>query len=227
MAEVSPLDVVTAAAGAIYGDDAGWQLPLSFNDMPDEYHRARQGAALFDRSHHGKVVVSGPDAASFLHNLCTNDVKALAPGSGCEAFLTNLKAKVIAHVAIYRQDQDSFWLDSGPGSGERVLGHLDRHLISEQVELADRTRELAQIHVAGPRALEVLEKGLGTSVAGLGESISLVLSPGDLRPPLARSASRNSAGRGLPVKSSAPQRISSASASGPGPTRRRRSARSR
>jgi hemoglobin-like flavoprotein len=40
--------------------------------------QARSAAAVFDLSHHGKLHVTGADAATFLHNLCTNDIKNLA-----------------------------------------------------------------------------------------------------------------------------------------------------
>ncbi len=137
-----------------------------------EYRAAVTGAALFDRSDAGKVELAGKEAVFFLQNLCTNDVKSLPVGAGCEAFLTNLKARVIAHVFIYRlapEKPEVVWLDTGPGMGERTLKHLDRHLISEQVELADRTREYAQVHLCGPQAPAVLEKVLGGAALALDE----------------------------------------------------------
>src|SRR5437868_875162 len=63
----------------------------------------------------------------------------------------------------------TLWLDAGPGMGEKVFTHLDRHLISEQVELADRTRDFAQVHLCGPEARAVLEGALGGPVGELGE----------------------------------------------------------
>src|SRR5262249_2544584 len=49
-------------------------------------------------------------------------------------------------------------LDVAPGQAERLLKHLDYYLISEQVEITDRTRDLAQLHLAGPQASAVLEQ---------------------------------------------------------------------
>jgi folate-binding protein YgfZ len=120
---------------------------------------------LVDRSNRGKVEVRGADAARFLHNLSTNDIVKLAEGQGCEAFLTTIKAKVIAYLLIFRQDAPvappAFWLDLTPGADDKVLHHLDRHLISEQVEFANRTTEFAQMHLAGPLAAHLLVKVLG------------------------------------------------------------------
>lgn len=101
---------------------------------------------LFDLSNRGKIELSGPDALLFLHNLCTNDVKNLPVGAGCEAFLCTAKAKVVAHVLIshmQRADNKVVLLDFVPGMSEKVLQYLNHYLISEQVELADRTPDFA------------------------------------------------------------------------------------
>lgn len=130
-----------------------------FGDAAGEYRHAHEEAAVFDVSDRGKVEVTGKDAAAFLHNLCSNDVLHLSPGGSCEAFFLNVKARVVAHVVICNvphPDRPAFWLDVAPGQAKKVVQHLDHFLISEQVELADRTLEYAQLHVAGPRAAEIV-----------------------------------------------------------------------
>jgi folate-binding protein YgfZ len=139
---------------------------------PADYDRARNDAALFDVSDRGKVELTGPEAPSFVHNLSTNDVLNLPLGAGCEAFFTTAKAKVIAHALIYHvriaDGKDALWLDVAPGQAQRLLQHLDHFLIAERVEMADRTAEFAQFHLAGPRAKPVLEAALGESIPDLG-----------------------------------------------------------
>jgi folate-binding protein YgfZ len=170
MPEKSPLHDQTARAGAEFTEDAGWLMPGAFGDVVAEYRAACEGAALFDVSHRGKVVADGDDAVKFLQNLCSNDVARVPTGSGCEAFFTNMHAKVVGHALVYRLQKnggETLWLDTVPGLAEKLVKHLDHYLISEQVELADRTREFAQLHLAGPKAPSVLEKVWGEKPAGL------------------------------------------------------------
>jgi folate-binding protein YgfZ len=140
--------------------------------MAADYDRARSGAALFDVSKRGKVELTGPDAPSFLHNLSTNDVLNLPLGAGCEAFFTTAKAKAVAHALIYHvriaDGRDALWLDVAPGQAEPLVRHLDHYQIAEQVEMADRTADFAQFHVAGPHAKLDLERALGGPVPDLG-----------------------------------------------------------
>ena len=158
----SPLHDTTARAGAAFGEEAGWTMPLHYGDPAGEYRQARSDAALFDLSHRGKVELAGPEAAVFLHNLLTNDVKGLPYSHGCESFLCNAQARVLAYALVYRlkifddaaylSSHDAFWLDLDPGLGDKVARHLDRHLISERAEIADRTATFAHLHLAGPQA---------------------------------------------------------------------------
>ncbi len=172
MAERTPLHDVAAQAGAVFADSAGWLVPAHYGEVLAEYGQARNGAALFDLSHRGKVEVAGADAGSFLHNLTTNDVKGLAIGAGCEAFVTTPTAKVVDHFTLYHVllsgDREAFFLDLEPGRAERLIQHLDRYVISEAVEFADRTREFAHLHLAGPQVKAVLEKALLDEVPDLG-----------------------------------------------------------
>jgi tRNA-modifying protein YgfZ len=173
MTEQTPLYETARQSGAVSLEAFGWLLPAHYGDTGAEYQDALRQAALFDISHHGKVDVIGADAANFLHNLCTNEIKSLPAEGGCEAFLTTGQAKIVAFVVIYRNppapSPDQFHLDTGPGMGEKVAKHLDRYLISEQVELADRTRDFAQMHVAGPGARAILEQALANRLPDLAE----------------------------------------------------------
>jgi folate-binding protein YgfZ len=141
--------------------------------MTPDYQAAVSGAALFDRSAAGKLVVSGPDAPMFLGNLSTNDTKNLPLGGGCEAYFCDPRAKVQFQSWIYHvrlaDGQHALWVETTPGRNGELLKYLDRYLISEQVELADRTTEFAQFHLAGPGAKTVLEKAPADPIPDLPE----------------------------------------------------------
>src|SRR4051812_6972718 len=89
---------------------------------------ARGAGAVFDVSGRGKVEAEGNDAAVFLHNLSTNDIKTLPPGSAREVFFCTATAKVVAHGRVYREPpqgkRERLWVDVGEGQGEKVFAHL-------------------------------------------------------------------------------------------------------
>lgn len=130
-------------------------FPDSFGDPRGEYQAARQGAALFTLPSAIHVQLTGRDRAKFLHNFCTNDVRGLATGKGCEAFVTNVQGKVLSHLFI-QAFPDSLRLVALAGSAEKLVAHLSRYQITEDVEFADRSSELATLYVAGPLAPELV-----------------------------------------------------------------------
>jgi folate-binding protein YgfZ len=141
--------------------------------MVSDYEAAIASAAIFDTSAAGKLVLTGPDAPMFLNNLCTNDVANFPLGGGCEAYFCDPRAKVQFQAWIYHvrlgDGRHAMWVETTPGRNEELAKYLDRYLISEQVEIADRTAEFAQLHLAGPRAKATLEQALADMLPELPE----------------------------------------------------------
>lgn len=130
-------------------------------------------ALLFDTSTAGKLRLTGPDAPSFLSNLSTNDIKALPLGGGCETYFCDHRAKTLFQAWVYHillpNKEHALWLETTPGRNEALFKHLDRYLISEQVEIEDVTAAFGQQHLAGPSAKALLEKVTGGPLPELAE----------------------------------------------------------
>lgn len=142
----------------------------AFGDPIAEYQHARTQTVLIDLSPRGKVELRGKDAVLFLHKLCTNDLKNLPAGAGCEAFLTTAKARVIAHflASKLQAPEEMLRLDLADAAQAALLVKtLDRYLISEQVELSDVTTALAQLFLCGPGAPALAQQIFGEAAAAL------------------------------------------------------------
>jgi tRNA-modifying protein YgfZ len=141
-----------------------YTVPADFGDQLAEFEAGHTSSALFDVGDRSQIEIRGADRAAFLHSFCTNDIKRLAAGQGCEAFLTNVKGRVLGHVFVF-VETDAIWLETVAGADEALIAHLDRYLITEDVQLHPRTRELGEFFVTGPRAAAVLESA-GLHVPG-------------------------------------------------------------
>lgn len=119
---------------------------------------------VVDLSTRGKLEITGDDRAKFLHNLCTNEIKNLAAGSGCEAFLLDAKGHVQFYVLVHNLG-DRFVLEelapAGETSGSRLFKHLDKYLIREKVVLTDRTHDWGELLIAGEGAANLVGLELG------------------------------------------------------------------
>lgn len=131
--------------------------------MTDENSGA--SITVYDLSDRTQIEITGADHAKFLHGFCTNDIKSLQPGQGCEALLTNIKGRVLGHFFVFASPQ-SLWLDTVPGQEEAIIAHLDRYLIREDVQLIGRTAERGNLLVTGPHAAQLLMLDEGLPMYG-------------------------------------------------------------
>lgn len=119
------------------------------------YRALTERAGLVDVAPRAQIELTGKDRATFLHNFCTADIKRLAPGEGCEAFITSGQGKVVGYVYLFCGDE-KITLDTAGGQAAGLIAHLDRYIIREDVALADRSGELQEYLLAGARAEELL-----------------------------------------------------------------------
>jgi len=82
------------------------------------------------------VAVRGPEAASYLNRMVSNEVEALAVGESCEALLLTPKARIVAPLRAWRRADDDFLLLTEPEAGERLLRELLRSRFAAKCEIA-------------------------------------------------------------------------------------------
>ena len=115
------------------------------------YDAARHRAAFLDRSHRGRIVVSGTERASYLQGLFTNDIVALKAGQGCYTAYLTAQGRMIADLYAYELG-DVLLLTTTGGVKDGVMAKLDQFIFSEDVQLGDVTGTFAQTAIVGPDA---------------------------------------------------------------------------
>ncbi len=106
----SPLHAVHLELGARLVPFAGWEMPVQYSGIVDEHKAVRERVGVFDISHMGQFLVSGPDAEPFLNRALTNDIRKLAPGQGQYTLLLNDEGGVIDDLITYRTSEREFFL---------------------------------------------------------------------------------------------------------------------
>ena len=120
-----------------------------------EYRALVDGAGLAERSDVGRLRITGADALDLLNRLTTNQLDELPEGHARLTVLTNGDARVIDVLALAALDGALLCLTS-PGRAEAVIDWLGTYTFAEDIAVADRTAETAQLTLAGPGAAGVL-----------------------------------------------------------------------
>jgi folate-binding protein YgfZ len=123
--------------------------------MSEGYDALRGGAAWMDLSARGRIVVRGRDRARLLHSITSNEVKKLAAGAGCYAFLLNPQGRIQADLLLFCFE-DHFLIETEPELREKVPSHIRRYIVADQVELEDAAARTGEIGLEGPGAAAVL-----------------------------------------------------------------------
>jgi aminomethyltransferase len=143
-------------------DFAGWQVPLQFSDVQEEYRAVRTAAGLFDISYLGRIEVRGTGAAALLQSVVTWNMVRIAEGFAHYGLICNeagcvLDDVLVFHLSLEKTSPDSFLLSTNAANTEKILLWLKQHA-SKTVEITDRTLFTVHLSLQGPRSLPILEK---------------------------------------------------------------------
>jgi glycine cleavage system T protein len=162
MVKQSVLSDFHRSNGAVFTEREGWLLPVHFGNSGVEYKAVRSTAGLMDRSHRGLLQLTGPDRLSFLQGMLSNDLRNIEPGQGQYAAVLNQQGKVLGDVRVLRSE-NSFYLDLWEVIKEKILEHLNRYLVADEVEIADRTEEYQILSLQGPQSEALLRVLIGNA----------------------------------------------------------------
>ncbi|MCU0313273.1 MAG: hypothetical protein MUC84_04340 [Solirubrobacteraceae bacterium] len=114
----------------------------------------RDGAALVDRGHRGRLAISGEDRAEALNGIVTNDVTTLTPGTGQLAAVLTPKGKMLGELRVLHAG-DELLLDMERVALQPVFDALRHGLVGFRADLHKRTLERGELSLLGPRAREL------------------------------------------------------------------------
>jgi folate-binding protein YgfZ len=101
------------------------------------------------------VVVSGPDATSFLQSLLSQDLEPVAVGEAVHALLLEPRGKLVADLHAARVADDEWWCLCEAGIGAVLAAGLTRFRIRVKVDIEDRSDSVAALAVRGDKAADL------------------------------------------------------------------------
>jgi 4-methylaminobutanoate oxidase (formaldehyde-forming) len=170
----TPLHHRLAAAGACFGETAGWERanwygepgetpayeysyerPGYFDNVAAEHRAAREAVALFDLSSFAKVEVAGPDALAVVQRVFASDLD-VADGKVVYTTMLNARGGVEVDLTVTRLARDRFLVLAPAITQVRVLHWLRAHARGTAAAVTDVTAGLGTVAVMGPNARTLL-----------------------------------------------------------------------
>src|SRR5688572_22619805 len=127
-----------------------------------DYQAIREGAAVGSLSPRLQVAVAGKDRADYLQGLLTNDIVALAPGTGCYAAWLSPQGRMLTDMHVL-QSGGMILLDVPAETADATRERLEQFIFTENVQVESLAGSLTGVWIHGPKAPAVLERVLGPS----------------------------------------------------------------
>jgi aminomethyltransferase len=143
--------------GAKFAEFGGWSMPLEYpSGVVREHTAVRQSVGIFDVSHLGKLMVTGPGAAAYVDRTLTNDLTRIRHGKAqytlcCDPATGGIVDDLIAYL---HADEHMLLVPNAANSAE-VARRLSEQA-PQGVKVLDHHRQYAVLAVQGPRSDEVL-----------------------------------------------------------------------
>ena len=149
------------ALGALMSPFGGFIMPIQYSNIVDEHQAVRQACGVFDVSHMGEVVVSGPDAERYVNHLFTNDVAGMLSGKILYGMMCYDDGGVVDDLLVYKQAGDRFLLVINASNIDKDWAWIQQHAGGYAVTLENQSDGCGELAVQGPQAEQVMEQVLG------------------------------------------------------------------
>ena len=136
---------------------AGWEMPVQYPTGPiEEHHMTRRSAGLFDIDHMGQIVVSGPEAESYLNQLVTWDIRIMADYEAHYALMCYENGGIVDDVFIYKLP-DHWYVVVNADNLVKDYHWMRDHSNRYEVTLEDVSEETYMVALQGPKAIDLLQ----------------------------------------------------------------------
>lgn len=149
------------ALGALISPFGGFDMPIQYTNIVDEHQAVRQACGVFDVSHMGEVLISGPDAERYVNHIFTNDVRQMPNGKILYGMMCYENGGVVDDLLVYKMDSDSFFLVINASNIDKDWAWIQEQAKGYQVTLNHQSDLYGELAVQGPQAEAVMEEVLG------------------------------------------------------------------
>jgi aminomethyltransferase len=153
--------------GAKMTEFHGWEMPLYYTSIIEEHKTVRQALGIFDVSHMGHVLVTGPDAMDTLNHLLVSDIANVGVGRACYTLMLNDAGGILDDLIVFRLGSEEFLVIVNCATRTRDVEWLQAHR-RPRTTVTDVSEGRAILAIQGPLACRALEQILDARVTSLG-----------------------------------------------------------
>ena len=149
------------ALGALISPFGGFDMHIQYSNIVDEHQAVRQACGVFDVSHMGEVLISGPDAERYVNHIFTNDVREMPVGKILYGMMCYEHGGVVDDLLVYKMASDCFFLVINASNIDKDWAWIQEQAKGYDVKLEHQSDQYGELAIQGPEAEAVMEEVLG------------------------------------------------------------------
>lgn len=155
--KTTALHAIHKALGAKMSEFAGFEMPISYEGIKLEHKTVREKVGIFDVSHMGEFLISGPRALELMQKVWANDISTIKVGQAQYSYLPNETGGIIDDLITYRLETDQFLLIPNASNIKKDWDWINQHnTVGAKIEnISDQYGLFA---IQGPLAVEAVQK---------------------------------------------------------------------
>ncbi|HKJ02279.1 MAG TPA: glycine cleavage system aminomethyltransferase GcvT, partial [Longimicrobiales bacterium] len=135
---------------------AGFEMPVQYATGITAEHRAvREAAGLFDVSHMGEFILTGPQALDLIQRITVNDASKVEVGQAQYSAMCFENGGIVDDLIVYRF-ADHWMLVVNAANLDKDLAWVGKHAQGLDVDVEDRSDRTALVALQGPKARGIL-----------------------------------------------------------------------
>jgi len=110
--------------GAKMVEFAGFLMPVSYGSIIEEHRAVRERVGIFDVSHMGEFLVTGPRAREFVNEVITNDCSKLAPGMVQYSVMCRENGTAVDDLLVFAVEENRLLLVVNASNIDKDFAHV-------------------------------------------------------------------------------------------------------
>ena len=136
----------------------GYEMPVQYSGVTKEHLAVRKGVGVFDVSHMGEFMVSGPKAFNLLQYICSNDISKISIGKAQYNYFPNETGGIVDDLIVYRLEEEKYLLVVNASNIEKDWKWVQKHNVDFGAVVEDQSEETALLAIQGPKAIEAMQQ---------------------------------------------------------------------
>jgi len=144
------------ALGAKMVPFAGFEMPVQYEGVNAEHDVVRKGVGVFDVSHMGEFLLTGPNALNLIQKIGSNDASTLFPGRAQYSCMPNNEGGIIDDLIIYQIKEEQYLLVVNASNIEKDWNWISAHN-DFGVEMRNLSDDYSLLAIQGLKAVESMQ----------------------------------------------------------------------